>query len=101
MVHTMYAPRVYGGAERAVQLLAEGLAEAGHDVIVIAASPAREAGTRTLNGVQIHDVGIANLYWPYGPRDKPRPVEAAWHAIDLWNPWMAKRAGRVLRDISP
>lgn len=101
MVHTMYAPRLYGGAERVIQRVAEGLVGAGHEVVVVAAGPRGEAETRELHGVRVIELELANLYWPYGQRGAISGLEGAWHLIDLWNPVMAKRAARVIGREAP
>lgn len=100
-MNTLYAPRVFGGAERIVQLLAEGLVEAGHEVVVVATVPGRGVTTRELNGVRIREVGLRNVYWPYGERGAPPALEPIWHALDLRNPWMARLAAEVLADEDP
>lgn len=99
MVHTMYAPRMLGGAERLLKLLCEGLVKMGHEVHVIASAPNR--GERELNGVHVHEVGLFNLYWPYGSNGAPKVLEAPWHVIDLRNPVMAARAAKTISTIVP
>lgn len=101
MLNTMYAPRVFGGAERAIKSLAEGLAAGGHEVAVLASVPRREAGTGMVEGVRVHEVGLVNIYWPYGPRGAPPVLKPAWHLLDLHNPWMIGRAKRILEDEAP
>lgn len=101
MLNTMYAPRIFGGAERAIKSLAEGLVAEGHEVAGLASVPRREAGTAMVEGVRVREVGLVNIYWPYGPKGAPPILEPAWHLLDLHNPWMIGRAKRILEEEAP
>jgi glycosyltransferase involved in cell wall biosynthesis len=99
-VNTLYAPHKVGGAELAVQILAEGLAARGHQVRVITlAGPAAER-TSVVNGVAVHRLPLANWYWPYAGPMAGALARAAWHAVDLHNPAMAARVADLL-DAEP
>lgn len=101
LVNALYPPVVLGGAERSVQFLAEFLAQSGHEVVVATTVPRRESRVETLRGVRVHYVGLRNIYWPYGPR-QPAPVtRMLWHALDIWNPLMAKAFDRILEAERP
>lgn len=101
MLNTMYAPRVFGGAERAIKSLAQGLVAEGHEVAVLASAPRRGVATDVVDGVRVHEVGLVNIYWPYGPKGAPPVLEPAWHLLDLHNPWMIGRAKRILEEEAP
>ena len=100
-VHTLYAPRMVGGAERVVQTLAERLTATGHEVVVVSAAPRGEASDRTVNGVHVREVDLANVPWPYDTGHTPALQKAAFHAIDVRNPVMARRVGAILDDERP
>lgn len=99
-VGTLYAPNGVGGAERTVQTIAEMAVRLGHEVAVISLAPDGVARSGELNGVRTHYVPLANIHFPVGPlRSAPR--RALWHAIDAYNPWMARRVGRLLDQEQP
>lgn len=77
-----YPPDIKGGAEISTQLLAEGLARAGHqvDVLTIAEHPRQEM----VEGVRITRIPTPNIYWSIdtqpGSIDKVR-----WHIRENHN----------------
>lgn len=95
LLSTLYHPNIIGGAERSTQFLAESLVHRGHDVTVVTLSPAEEC-THVVNGVRVHYVGVRNLYWPFSDAEPHPARKALWHAIDTYNPFIAKVVGRIL-----
>ena len=94
-VNVRYAPNEYGGAERSVRILAEGMAKRGHEVCTISISFAGEASEGELNGVKTYYVPLANIFAPWeGPQPPVR--RAVWHLIDAYNPIMGQRVGKIL-----
>ncbi len=100
-INTLYHPNHVGGAEKSVQLLAEGLREAGHDVAVITCDSTPGTRVAEINGVTVYYVGLRNLYWPYSARRPGRVMRAAWHAVDSYNPFMAAAVGDILQQERP
>jgi glycosyltransferase involved in cell wall biosynthesis len=99
LVNTLYTPNQVGGAERFVQILAESLVRAGHQATVISTSPQKGVRTGWISGVKIHYVGLKNFYWPFGDSsqgENPSALKPLSHALDTYNPWMAREAARVL-----
>jgi glycosyltransferase involved in cell wall biosynthesis len=96
-----YFPNLIGGAEKAAQMLAEGLPEKGFTPIVVALS--QENAMRQMNGVRIYSVGIKNLYLPFGSSlQKPSSLRKfLWHALDCVNPLMAQQVGEILNRERP
>jgi glycosyltransferase involved in cell wall biosynthesis len=101
LVNTLYHPGEVGGAERSVRLLAEELVRSGQEVAVICAAPARAPARSDLNGVAVHRVRLKNLYWPFREAPNPRVLKPLWHALDAYNPWMARAVGRILDEERP
>lgn len=93
LINSTFAPDVIGGAELSVQYLAEGLVEAGHDVVVVAMG--RESRIECHGRVRIYRVKLKNLYWPYDGR-RAMPLRVAWNALDIANPFMAREIGAIL-----
>ena len=95
-VGSLYAPNGMGGAERTVQTIAEEAVRRGHDVAVVSLAPDGVARSAELNGVRTYYVPLANIHYPFGKSQPGALRRALWHAIDAYNPWMARRVGRIL-----
>lgn len=65
MVNTLYDPMLYGGSEKSVGLLANGLAKFGDDVSVVTLHPDTKETTEVLNGVRVYRMPLDNIYWPF------------------------------------
>ncbi len=106
IVVALYPPWNIGGAELGVRTLALGLTARGWDVHIVTLAPSDGGGEPAealQEGVRVHRVPMANLYWPYRRDTAPPPAakRAAWHLIDTWNPLMAARVGRLVDRIRP
>jgi len=92
-------PAIVGGAEVVVRQLAEGLVEAGHEVIAIRTAPDGRRRSETVNGVVVHFLPIRNLFPPFEDRRNPL-LRLAWHVIDdRWLPPAAFRG--ILAEFRP
>jgi len=96
-VSNLYPPDVLGGAETVVSQLVQGLREAGHAVTVIATAPAARAGRETVDGVPVHRVATANLYWAGAAPGRGPALKPLWHLVDLWNPVMYRRIRELIQ----
>lgn len=96
LVSTLYAPYQYGGAERSTQLLAEGLAQRGHDVCVITLGEKSVEPAGVVNGVRVERVPLENWYWPYSGYYANKLARAAWYLRDLRNGAMSARVAAIL-----
>lgn len=95
-ITTLYAPNELGGAERTVRVLAESLAERGHEAVVISLAPDGVARTGQVGSVRTHYVPLANVYWPFR-KTRVGPIRRLlWHVIDAYNPLMGARVGAIL-----
>lgn len=77
-------PKIVGGAERSVRILAEALSRAGHSVLVIRALPPRaHPSVEVVEGVQVAGIPIKNSYWPFDRSEQHNVLQRlAWHARD-------------------
>ena len=100
LVSSLYAPHAHGGAERVAQDVAESLAARGHQVHVLTLGRGR-AERAEINGVRVRYAPLRNLYWPFPVSDKGFAMKATWHAIDAYNPAMAREVGDWLDEIRP
>lgn len=100
-VNSLYVPYQVGGAERAVQILAEGLSQRGHSVAVITLGEAHGDCGRFFNGVTVHRIPLKNWYWPYSGYVPNAAQRAVWHLRDLENGAMAARVGSILDNELP
>jgi glycosyltransferase involved in cell wall biosynthesis len=96
LLNSLYYPYQLGGAERATQMLAEQLAQAGHAVCVITLCERGVASAAWLNGVKVHRLPLRNWFWPYSQQRRSAPQRAAWHLRDFDNAAMARHVARVL-----
>ena len=102
MISSLYAPSVLGGAERVVQLLAEGLVQRGHVVVVVTTRPGGAAIRQEINGVKVYYVPLRNLYHPFATKHPPRLWQkAVWHAFDSYNPWMSREIEAIIKHEMP
>jgi glycosyltransferase involved in cell wall biosynthesis len=101
LVSNLYPPDVLGGAEIVVGQLARGLQAAGHEVTVVATAPRARAGSETVEGVRVHRLDPANLYWAGEAAGRPRMLKPLWHLVDLWNPVMYRRLRALLVAARP
>lgn len=102
LINSLYYPDLFGGAERSVQQLAEGLVARGHDISVMATPVDNTAKMYHHNGVRIFGIPIQNFYHPYsGERSKSSLRRAMWHVRDTSNPNMARSVASALAEVQP
>jgi glycosyltransferase involved in cell wall biosynthesis len=101
LVNDKYIHHQGGGAQESVRILAESLAERGHQVSVWATTYQPEQGKTVEfhHDVKVTFLPIANVYCPHQRR--PGWLKPLWHAIDAWNPVMARRIGQLLDEEKP
>ena len=105
---SVYGEHAIGGAERSAAGMVANLKARGHVVDVISltfAGDARDPVQTSPNGALVH-IPLVQFYDPYGLNGKPAlphhaVVRAAWHALDVYNPWMAARVQRQLETLRP
>ncbi|HKA34491.1 MAG TPA: glycosyltransferase family 4 protein [Candidatus Binatia bacterium] len=100
-VNALYEPNVRGGAERAIQNLAEALASAGAETVVASTVGAGKGSERNIRGVKVVYLPIANLHWPYDRVPRSSARRKLWHLADIYNLAMKVRLRRLMRDESP
>lgn len=108
LLNALYAPYQAGGAERSVQILAEGLARRGHAVAVITLGEPHLAPRSVIGGVTVHRLALEDWGPLSGARARPAagsPPNAAqratWHVRDLSSKGMSARIGRLLDEERP
>lgn len=82
---SLYPPHLVGGAERVVEMLAEGQAREGHEVAVAYISPdAQPAGER--HGVTTFPIANSNMFWiddvPF-QHGLLRTINKAWTIVNV------------------
>jgi glycosyltransferase involved in cell wall biosynthesis len=97
LIGSMYPPYAFGGAEKAIAMLAEALARRGHNVVVVTLHPGFLEEMEERNGVRVYHLPLDNFYWPFTEGPKPNPLlRIAWHLREMWNWRAARRVGRIL-----
>lgn len=98
-MNTFYYPKLIGGAEVSVQLLAEGLKEQKHEVFVITLGAKDEVVK--LNGVVIIRLKERNIFSPYSGIKRNLIQKIIWFFIDSGNPFYNSKLGKILKRIKP
>tara|TARA_R110002050_G_scaffold242271_6_gene378658 strand:+ start:9668 stop:10819 length:1152 start_codon:yes stop_codon:yes gene_type:complete len=99
IINTLYYPFSVGGAEKSVQMLAEGLIEKGCKVSVVTLS--EKNGREMVNGVSVNRLSLSNIYWPFVKRKRASWVKILWHLIDQFNIFSMFKVYDVLKEIKP
>jgi glycosyltransferase involved in cell wall biosynthesis len=100
-INILYAPYLYGGAERTLQTLAEGMVVRGHDVTVLTTGPDSGLHEDSINGVRVLRAGMRNLFW-HAVRNKPPAWKRSlWHLVDMYNPLMRRLVSDVVCHVKP
>lgn len=96
IIHWLYEPHFLGGGERVVQMLAEGLVVAGHEVVVVTTAPGWRRRIAHVKGVKVYYIGLRNVYWYLSAGAKLRVLKPLWHILDLNNLAMAREVAKVV-----
>ena len=100
-LNTFYPPDTGGGAEITLRTLVEGLQRAGHDVVVLRLSGDHSIREETRFGVRVILAPCRNVFMPHTHLRPPALHRLLWHAIDVYNPFMAGIVDEVCRAESP
>ena len=100
LVNSFYPPDFIGGAEKIVQLLAEGIVEHGHEAIVVSSNIGGSEPEALINGVRIHKLSLPNIYLPL-TTGQPTLKKAVWHLIDAYNPGSQAKFQKLITDLKP
>lgn len=99
--NNLYAPYLFGGTERTLQSLVEGISTRGHDTIVLTTGPESGVHETVINGIRILRVGIRNLYWPSVNNHPSTWERSIWHLVDMYNPLMKLIVTDIIRNERP
>ncbi len=100
LINNLYPPYARGGAEQVVYKTVQGLAAAGHRVIVITSSPDGETVERDGN-VTIYRYPPANLFFYTEARRFGSLARLSWHLIDMFHVPSAAYVQRILEREMP
>jgi glycosyltransferase involved in cell wall biosynthesis len=99
---TLYPPYNFGGAEKALQTLAEAVASRAAEVVVICLHPEPAEVVEQMQGVRIYRLPIDNVYWPYAQKGRPGAgLRILWHTREMWNRKAAERVEAILERERP
>lgn len=100
--NSMYSPDIGGGAEIMLKAMVDGMKARGHDVQVLTTHNKSIDSIDRVDGIEVHRLKLRNLYWPHSPKSAPNTfIKAAWHALDTYNPLMARAIRKKLKEIQP
>lgn len=100
LVNTLFPPIVKGGAEISTYQLGAALAERGHEIHVMSVSPDKQS-IDSQRGMTIHRVTSDLVPFPYGKARRAGVGKMILHALDNFNPVMARRAAGLISDLQP
>lgn len=98
IVNTFYYPFQFGGAEKSVQLITEGLVKRGHQVTVITIG--HEDSVSVVNGVRVYYIKTKNIYDIKASSPSPL-AKPFWHLLDAYNPLYAPLIKKILLEENP
>lgn len=106
LVIESYPPNISGGVSVYGQRLAQGLAKAGHDILVITTGPSKGLSSfepsEVMDGeVRVLRIPPINIYDPFGDRKIPLLAKPLYHVINLWNPAQYAIYKNILRKEHP
>jgi glycosyltransferase involved in cell wall biosynthesis len=102
IINNLYPPYARGGAEQVVTKTVQGLAKAGHDVVVITTAPRVSVGvTMELERVKVYRFTPWNLYFYTQGHRHAVLTRLLWHLIDMCHIGAARYIGQVLREERP
>ena len=96
-----YTPNSFGGAERSVQLLAEGLAERGHEVHVACLALETPPGRNEINGVRVHYLPINHLGDAPGKTHRRLLGRGLWQLSAELSPKVRHYLEPLLKQVAP
>jgi glycosyltransferase involved in cell wall biosynthesis len=97
---SLYPPTAYGGAEKVVSSLAEGLAARGVETAVAHLVP-RKTGAVLRNGVLIHPFAYRNPLWIETGANRPNLVRNFNKVVTLLNFLVDGEAEEIINDFDP
>lgn len=99
LFNTFYYPKLVGGAEISVQILAEQLAHAGHQVFLVTFGEVQNVSK--LNGVVLIRITQKNIFFHYRASSKNKLSKIGWHLIDSCNPFYYFFIKKIINRIKP
>lgn len=105
-ISSLYPPHSIGGAEQGLRIMSEEMVRQGHELHVVTLAPpawARVSNDHSISKVQVHEVPVANTYWPFSSSSPTRSKVAKiiWHTIDTENVIMARRVSKIVKEVQP
>ena len=97
LINNLYKPFAKGGAERIVELQAEGLIKAGHEIFIISTKPL--FAHRTSHIAHRTSYYLPGLY--YNLNKIPKILRLPWHLIDMFDLGNYLRVKSILKKEKP
>ncbi len=99
LFNTLFSPNIIGGAEKSVQLLAQGLIDLGHEVIAVSIS--NHAELTITEGIKAYYIHHHNIYWGGMPGESGKMKKIGWHVLDILNPGIYRDLKKILNMEKP
>jgi len=96
LINNLYKPYNRGGAERIVELIADGLEKASHDVFIITTKPRLQPKTYTRHPKTYY---IPSIF--FNLNKVPKPLRLLWHLIDMLDVGSYLKVKSILKKEKP
>jgi len=100
-LNSLFPPDIGGGAEITLESIVRGMQSCGNEVAVVATSDEPGTHMQMQDGLQVHRIGIRNIYWPHGAHATSAYQRAIWHLADIYNPLMSRQLATVVDEFKP
>lgn len=101
IINSLYAPYQVGGAERSVEMLAQGLVAEGMEVSVVSLHEGQDVVREMRDGVAMWRLPLRNAYWPFDLAQRTPVQRLIWHLRDMYNAAAGADLRRALLEIAP
>ena len=99
LINTLYYPYQLGGAEKSVQIIAEGLKSIGYESFLVCT--ANKDYIEYVNGVKVYYVNTNNIYWSYNAKERNKLLKPVWHFIDANNFFIRDKIDTIIKTENP
>lgn len=101
LISNLYKPFTRGGAEKVAEWTAEGLAKAGHEVVVVSTQPQFKKTTKQENNITIIRFKPMNLFYYLNDYKHNALIRLIWHFIDMFNLHSYFAIKKILKNEKP
>lgn len=99
IINSFYYPKIIGGAEISVKILAEELYKKGNEVTILCTG--LQDKLEVINGVKVQRININNVYNPNKEEKTYKANYLMYRILDIYNPFNIKKIRKYIQEINP